>query len=365
MVVSFIQNLLAPKEKFIPLLPKTEIQKIKNLIMNTSHTALVILSDERLIIEEIKSETERKNKNNVTRTKAYLDYYKTTQEIEWAFLAHMVSRNAGYHMTDLKGEILPSFLDEDTAKNFFLFLEKANAFIFHDAFPQLLLYKKSIEKKKPLFHLLPAFGVSKAMSVFWERFWNDGDKRVLALGLIINEQSMLQTRLVAQIQEDYVYEKFLFYLQDRLEWTTVFFPYKKSKQTGGPYLLAGTTISYFENTEERINIGKKLYSILFLKQPIYRSAFHYAMNTPHTGSRSDYWPKSYSHEKTAKKIFSPQLESVWHSIDHSFSYEDWVKSDTIHYIDVLETLPVTVHFDVTPRASLIVKLSSDYKSLST
>jgi hypothetical protein len=362
MVLSLIQEFLGPKEKIIPLLPKNEIEIIKEMILKKDDAPLVMMPEERRIVEEIKSQTKQGNTNNITRTRFYLEFYKNNPEIEWSFLAHMVSRNGGYHMTDLKGDILPSLLDDVEAGNLFMFLEKANAFIFHDAFPQLLLYKKSVEKKTPLFHLLPAFGVSKAMTVFWERFWNDRNSKVMTLALIINEQSMLQSRLLSKIKEDYLYEKLLFLLQDRLEFTTVFFPYKKRKH----YSLAGTSISHFEDTEKRIAIGKKLYSILFMKNAVYSSSFDFALKTPHTGSRSDYWPEHYSSIKTnTTKLFSPDVESAWSNIVHSFPNGDWVRDETLHYIDTLGTLSLPDRFDVTSKARLVVKLSSEIKSLST
>ena len=48
--------------------------------------------------------------NNITRTKAYFDIYQKYPEIHWAFLGHMVSRNGGWNMTDLKGDFLTRLL---------------------------------------------------------------------------------------------------------------------------------------------------------------------------------------------------------------------------------------------------------------
>ena len=71
------------------------------------------LSDkEKQLVATLQAETNRCNLNNVTRTKAYLDFYRRNPEIHWSFLAHMVSRNTGWNMTDLKGTFLPSLLSE-------------------------------------------------------------------------------------------------------------------------------------------------------------------------------------------------------------------------------------------------------------
>nr|WP_191567065.1 DUF2515 family protein [Metabacillus idriensis] len=87
----------------------------------------------------MRHQTALHNKNNITRTAAYLHFYKKHPEIHWAFLAHMVSRNGGYSMTDLINGMVKHFLSIEEITKTFHFLESANALIFHDAYPQLLL----------------------------------------------------------------------------------------------------------------------------------------------------------------------------------------------------------------------------------
>ncbi|WP_456274344.1 DUF2515 family protein [Bacillus sp. AK031] len=362
-----LENLLNPSAKKIRLVPAAELKQLKETILQFSPpTPLTLLPDGQKIVRQIRKETQLKNADNITRTKAYLDFYKECPEIEWSFLAHMVSRNAGYHMTDLKGELLPSLLHAEETYHFFLFLERANAIIFQDAYPQLLLYKKSLEEKKSLFHLLPAFGVSKVMSVLCERFWDQGNKTELTTALIINEQSMLQKRLLSTINGGHNLEKLLFFLQDRLEVTTVFFPYTKASLPKQPYSLAGTSISHFEETLNRITIGKKLYSILFKKKNIFNSALHFAKITPHSGSRCDYWPQSYVPNKAQKdKIYSPCLQEVWDRVDHSFSSSDWLTSKTINHLDALIDLPIPIRFDVTSKGKLLLKIATELKAFKT
>jgi hypothetical protein len=362
-----LEKLLNPSAKIIPILSAVELKQLKEAVMlSNDHTPLTLLPDDQEIVRQIRKETHSKNADNIIRTKAYLDFYKECPEIEWAFLAHMVSRNAGYHMTDLKGELLPSLLATEETFNFFLFLEKANSIIFQDAYPQLLLYKKSQEKNSSLFHLLPAFGVSKVMNVLWERFWDQGNKTEMTIGLVINEQSMLQKRLISAVKDGYHYEKLLFFLQDRLELTTVFFPYTKGSRPNRLYSLAGTSISHFEEILNRITIGKKLYSILFNNKNILESALNYAKNTAHTGSRHDYWPHSYEPLKTTNgKIYSPYLKNAWERIDHSFSSSDWLSPQTLHHLDALLELPIPHRFDVTSKGKRLVKIAAELKSLKT
>lgn len=111
--------------------------------------------EEVFLIEKIRECTEELNKNNVTRTNNYLDFYIRHQEIHWALLGHLVSRNGGWNMTDLQGELLSNLLSEQERQDFFSFLERGNWLIFQDIYPQFLLYEESLKRnKKPLLPLV-------------------------------------------------------------------------------------------------------------------------------------------------------------------------------------------------------------------
>ena len=84
-------------------------QQLKNILKKSP--PFVITQKEREIINTISNETKIHNKNNLNRTNAYLTFYHQHPEIHWAFLAHMVSRNGGYNMTDLKSPLLESFVE--------------------------------------------------------------------------------------------------------------------------------------------------------------------------------------------------------------------------------------------------------------
>src|SRR3954466_2277733 len=95
------------KQKKRPLSPS--LLGIKKALKNQSKkngNKIEPSLEEKMLIEHIRNQTRLLNQNNVTRTKAYLDFYKLHPEIHWAFLGHMVSRNGGWNMTDLKGEFL-------------------------------------------------------------------------------------------------------------------------------------------------------------------------------------------------------------------------------------------------------------------
>ena len=87
-----------------------------------------LTKEEQLIINKIKIQTEQLNKNNVTRTRAYYQFYIQYPEIHWALLGHMVSRNGGWNMTDLKGDLYTKFYQRKINSYFFFFRKRELAY---------------------------------------------------------------------------------------------------------------------------------------------------------------------------------------------------------------------------------------------
>jgi len=135
------------KQLFSPPLSliKKELKKRLKVMQKSVEEVTKLSIEEQGIIHQIKEITHRLNKNNVTRTMAYLHFYSQYPEIHWSFLGHMVSRNAGWNMTDLKGDLLARLLSEKEHQQYFDFIERGNWIIFQDAFPQLLLYEQSLK----------------------------------------------------------------------------------------------------------------------------------------------------------------------------------------------------------------------------
>lgn len=106
---------------------------------------------ERKIIHSIKGLVKQNNIDNLSRTEAYLRYYQENKAIKWSFLAHMVSRNAGWNMCDLKGKWFSKVIGKQKRDLLFQTYEKANWLIFQDAYPQLLLYQYSTKKGRQCF----------------------------------------------------------------------------------------------------------------------------------------------------------------------------------------------------------------------
>ncbi len=269
---------------------------------------------DQALLTEIRNKTARLNRNNVTRTQAYLDFYLKHPEVHWSFLAHMVSRNGGWNMTDLKASHISNLLSYEKASILFRFLEKANHLIFQDAYPQLLLYEESKKAGRPLFYLLSELLVSPFMNPIWTLFWeNNNKKELLTVSLIINEQNFIEYNL---LQNPYFQEKVLssltYQLQEKLGFTLVLFPYRKVSKAH----LTGLGVQQFSNLSNRIEIGKKLYVLLFNNEDVLYGALRFSKENSHTGSREDYLPAVFSTDSTSRKIYSPTIEAAWADFNH-------------------------------------------------
>ncbi|WP_273853925.1 DUF2515 family protein [Guptibacillus spartinae] len=319
-----------------PFIKHQDTPLIKELKNATSSQAPDLTPEDVKISNQIRERTERANQNNVTRTKAYLDFYLKHPEIHWAFLAHLVSRNAGWTMTDLKGEYLSRLLSQEDQQSFFSFLERGNWLIFQDAFPQLLIYEESLKKRKPLFHLLSFFHVSSFMNVFWSRFWSDNDSVTLSVALIINEQHYIDSRVINKKHfKKTVFFTLPFQLQEVLNMNVLLFPMIRNNSIQ----LIGEPAHHFLYVKERIELGKRLYQLVFSKQSVLKEILKWAETSPHTGSRKDFWPdlfhsiregsideKRVLQKCTVEKgprIYSPSL-SVWKNVQQETpDRKDW------------------------------------------
>lgn len=281
--------------------------------------------NEQSVVDAITLETKRQNRDNISRAAAYLHLFQHYPELEWAFLAHMVSRNSGWNMTDLKGAFLKHLLDASTASHFFLFFERANALIFQDAFPQLLLYAESRKRNKPLFYLLPDFAVSSFMTPFWTYFWEQQDREWLSLALIVNEQQYIEKRVIQNREfQKHVFRTTAFRAQGFSQMSHVIFPYFPATVTDDTLRFAGLIIENFTDLNERIEFGKQLYTILFGIPEVRQGSLAFARSVPHTGSRSDYEPRQFSPDPSVSVPYSPFLEDVWPPVPlPAVSSTDW------------------------------------------
>jgi hypothetical protein len=342
------------------------LERILKKALKETETGVDSLTEEETqLIHTIRRRTDKLNINNITRTEAYWDLYRRHPEIHWAHLAHMVSRNGGWNMTDLQGEMLPRLLSTAEAEHFFSFLERCNALIFQDAYPQLLLYEESKRRGIPLFHLLSALNISKFMRVMWNRFWQHRQSSEITIALIVNEQNYIEDRVVRNPYfKKTVLGTWEFKAQALLQMNEVFFPYRELGSRD--VKLAGQVCYDFNSLEERIDLGKRLYSILFDNSMIFRGVLEWAKNHPHTGSRVDFWPQLFTHDKQkqnkaeiysqrlsgcellpqAAKLYSPFLEEAWPNqpIDPP-GVQDWFKDEKA--AKYLKQLPSHIPFRLT------------------
>ncbi|MGM0803598.1 MAG: DUF2515 family protein [Bacillota bacterium] len=296
-------------------------------------------SNSKELVQRIRADTKRFNKNNVTRTAAYLTFYNKHPEITWSFLAHMVSRNAGYFMSDLKGEFLPHILEETFLIKLYDMLEKGNSMIFEDAYPQLLLYEESKKRGISLFHLSSNFKISPFIEGVWEVYIRREDQSfLLPVAQIINEQSHIEKSLVQTEEYKELLNSFTYRLQEWLRLSQILFPTWPLKHS------IGRNMNHFKDLDERISLGQNLYATLF--QPQFVKKIHSFANTfPHTGSRCDYdddsftafntslekFPKeklSFFKVKNNTKIYSPFLLDVWkYSFNGPYLGSNWFEDE--------------------------------------
>lgn len=249
--------------------------------MHTLFTVESNIPHQEALLALINDCTDFYNKDNISRTEAYFSFFQRYPEIKWSFLASMVSRNAGWNMCDLEGSILSKSLSDEYRKRLFLTYETANAIIFRDVFPQLLLYHYSTQLQTFLFHLLPHFFTSKFMQLEWKEFWDMRDEDRLMTALIINEQNCIQKPVIeGALFQEYVFKSPLFFFQDLLHFSTVLFPTLNGE-------LYGASVHHFRKVDQRIELGKTLGEILF-SADLFPSFYAFAKSTEHTGSRHDY-----------------------------------------------------------------------------
>ncbi|MGK0699842.1 DUF2515 family protein [Priestia flexa] len=326
---------------------KTMTIETTNNLAHLSQRSLAILSSfsnsielnekESKIVQRIKTKVGLHNKNNITRTHAYLKFYKSYPEIKWAFLAHLVSRNGGYYMTDLQTTFAKKLLSPVQQHAFFLFLERANSTIFQDAFAQLLLYEESQKNEQNLSHLLSPLGVSAFMHPIWTEFINDPTEKehLLSMALIVNEQHYIENKLIhdKKTKED-VLDTWQFYAQSLLGMTQVLIPYECDKELA----LIGVNISQFSSLKNRIIAGKLLYALLFFHNHLYSGTYSFADSVEHTGARHDYssslHPK-FNHFKAPSSTVP--LDMCWGNRVHTFlDQSDWfVGTSPYHYLTTL------------------------------
>ncbi|MBM6619819.1 DUF2515 domain-containing protein [Bacillus suaedaesalsae] len=277
----------------------------------------MLTKEEIEIVEKIRNNTIINNRDNITRTNAYADFYERNPEIKWSFLASMVSRNAGWNMCDLEGEWYPRILANQFRMRLFLTYERANWLIFSDAYPQLCIYEESKRIGKGLFHLLQEFSVSSFMEKQWKEFWEINGEEKLMISLIINEQNLIQRPVIEHpVYEHKVFKTWIFLLQDWLHFSTVLFPTRDGH-------LYGCSVHDFKKLTSRIKLGKSLAKILF-HPDLYSRIHEFSISVDHTGSRHDYEVFLGEHKKQDTPILRDVFPVIHH---HRHDFKGWIEQN--------------------------------------
>lgn len=266
-------------------------------------------------------QTNKHNIDNIERTNAYEKFYRTHPEIKWALVASIVSRNAGWNMTDLSLSPYKKILNHKERQRLFMTYERANWLIFSDAYPQLLVYQLSLLRNQPLFHLLDELHVSRFMKREWTYFWKTTDRNRLMHALIINEQHVIDQPVIKQpFFKDQVFSSFPYILQNFFMMNAVLIPTKSSR-------IYGEFVRGFTNVEKRIRLGKKVASIVYSRK-IYRQLLEFIHTIDHTGSRRDYEQFLNIHLPP-----SPMLRLAYPNIRH----KDQIRKDWLDHYQVKKT----------------------------
>lgn len=157
------------------------------------------------------------------------------------------------------------------------------------------------------------------METMWHHFWKFGNRYLLAVALIINEQNYLEKRVVRNsYYQKTVFQTIEFKLQDVLSLYQIIFPcYQPLNNTSEHKTgIIGQPLHHFASLHDRILLGKRLYSIIFKDQNVLKRLTDWAADHPHTGSRKDYgdWFKEWK----LIPYFVDQKEQVDGEIYHAY-----------------------------------------------
>jgi len=253
------------------------------------------------VFEKFIDESHARNVDNVARTESYLELYAHTRgkgtELPWLFMAHMVSRNAGYLMSDLARTLA----DERTPRtpsvvgvieNVMALLERANYLIFHDAWHHVLAHLLG-RTGEPTGHT-PAF-----MRAAWLRYEvavkrahpgtpgatpgatiDRALERALVMDLVHNEQHFIERRVVQNPRYAAGLATIEMIEREGRE-KPIHFP------IGDVEIRVG---GFFDLTR-RITTGARIYDEILADRGRRDALYVWARSNPHTGSRAVYGGK--------------------------------------------------------------------------
>ena len=244
------------------------------------------------VFETFLDQLHSRNVDNVARTESYLELYSHTRahgaELPWLLMAHMVSRNAGYLMTDLARTLVhertpqvPSVLH--VIENVMALLERANYLIFHDAWFHVLghlLGRSATHSAR-----VPAF-----MRAAWLRYetalarhGHIADRaleRTLVMDLVHNEQHFIERRVVHHPR-----------FAAALATIEMIEREGREKPIHFPLVAAEIRVGGFADLTRRIATGARIFDDLLADRSRRDAIYTWARTHAHTGSRAVYGGK--------------------------------------------------------------------------
>lgn len=246
-------------------------------------------------------ELDDRNRDNVSRTESYLELYTWTlaypPDLPWLLMAHLVSRNAGYLMTDLARQIEAA--DEVLASpltRLFVMMERANFLIFHDAWHHVSTHLLG-ETARLAPPRTPRF-----MCEAWARYEatdpsDPGRERALVMDLVHNEQHLIERRAVHH-PDLAPGLRLLRLIEASGKERPLVFP---------PVAIRGTVweapaiaVGDFGDVTQRIATGARIFDAALADRDRRAAMYEWATQHPHTGSRAVYGGKT-----------GPSLREVW------------------------------------------------------
>lgn len=222
-------------------------------------------------------ELDERNRDNVSRTASYLELYAWTRdhgrELPWVLMAHLVSRNAGYQMSEIARHLARPGIEPYQAEALrwlFVLLERGNFLIFWDAWWHVLhaLAGRAGALSAPR---TPRFMIDA-----WARHAAAPDERTLVLDLVTNEQNLIERRAVHH--PDLAQGRLAI---DLLEASGRERPLHFPAADAPPITVGG-----FRVLERRIAAGTRIFDEVVADGARRDAMFAWALAHPHTGSRA-------------------------------------------------------------------------------
>jgi hypothetical protein len=261
-------------------------------------------------LEQMLAELGVRNEDNVARTSSYLELYAYTRDhppdLPWLLMAHLVSRNGGYMMTDVATSLArrDGVFSADATRTLFLFLERANFLIFHDAWWHVL------------HHLLGRsgeLGAPRATRFVVDRCWPDYERAVRDRGVSADVEAQLVRDLVTN--EQHFIERRVVH-NPRFEQASAIVGFLESIGRDAPLVLpctdASIKVGRFALLARRIQTGRRIYDEVLADPARRERIYGWARQNAHTGTREVYGGRAGPRIRDAWPV--SEVRALWSGV---------------------------------------------------